>query len=78
MTPIELPLSLPGFEVDEVVERDGLVRITPTRYLETRAQSNAKPIAVSQVPDKAPLPMARQLAWLYVRPSQIRFAAPAL
>jgi transposase len=28
MTPIELPFSLPGFEVDEVVEHDGVAEIT--------------------------------------------------
>jgi transposase len=40
---------------------------TPTRYLDTRAQSAAKLIAISQVPDKAPLPVARQLVWLFLK-----------
>jgi len=45
-------------------------RTTPTRYLDSRAQSSAKLITVSQVPDKAPLPVARQLVWLFLKHTQ--------
>jgi transposase len=47
--------------------REQPTRTTPTRYLDTQAQSAAKLITVNQVPDRAPLPVSRQLVWLFLK-----------
>ena len=40
---------------------------TPTRYLDTRDQTAARLPAISRVPDRAPLPAARQSVWLFLK-----------
>jgi transposase len=42
---------------------------TPRRYLDTRERTPARLPAISPVADQAPLPSARQLVWLFLKPT---------